>query len=108
MVTGFSTARHNRCLDFIGNTIGLVTAGAIKNYSHRGSWRRISEKYFRFAFGVVSDEAVGRTKNVRRASIVPFKFHNACGGIVAFKLKDVANARSPPSIDRLIGITSNR
>ena len=54
------------------------------------------------------DEAVGRREDVGRAAVVVLEFHNTCGGVIAFELQDVADARPAPPIDRLVGIARHR
>ena len=54
------------------------------------------------------DETVGRAEDVRRAPVVVLELHHARGRVVAFELEDVADARTAPSVDRLVGIAGHR
>ena len=55
----------------------------------------------------MSDQPIGRPQDVRRAAVVVLQLDDRRSGIVPLELEDVANARAPPSVDRLIGIAGH-
>ena len=100
-------AGEHRSGDLGSDTLGLLESRAIEHDPHRRARPCGGDESFVLPPGVVGDQAVGRPQNIRRAPVVVLQLHDLRGGIVPLELEDVANARAPPSIDRLIGIAGH-
>ena len=67
-----------------------------------------SDQLFLFPLPIVGDQLVGNSQDRFCAAIVLLKPNNIDGGVIFFKLKNVANIRTAPTINRLIRIARNR
>ena len=56
----------------------------------------------------MGDEPVGGAENIGAAPIIVFERDDRGRGVVAFEFQNVADARPPPPVDRLIGVACHR
>ena len=98
----------NRSGDFIRNAISFVVAGRIEHDPNRRPWGSIRDQSFRFPTAIVCDEAIGCAENIGRAAIVVFEFDDRGRGIIPLEFQNVADARAPPAVNRLIWIACHR
>ena len=87
--------------------LGLFVFVLTGDQRRSGPVGALREERLRVAFVALGDDAVGGFEDRRRTAIVLFQPNHPDGGEIRLKFKNVANVRTPPAVDRLVGIAGH-
>ena len=102
------TAVRNQASNFLDEPLGFEQVCGLLNNADLLALALLCPKVFTEPTCVVTDQGIGRIKDMTKGSIILFETDDRTMGIITLKIRHIANICTTKSVDRLIIVTHRK